>query len=78
MSNKGKDDKPDEKRAYRINEAVATYRLSRSTLYKLIAAGKLRSIKIGGRRTRSARFARITVDGGNNMNASRNQVGGRL
>jgi excisionase family DNA binding protein len=50
MSNKGKDDKPDEKRAYRINEAVATYRLSRSTLYKLIAAGKLRSIKIGGRR----------------------------
>jgi excisionase family DNA binding protein len=41
---------PDERRAYRVNEAVAVYRLSRSTLYKLIAAGKLRTIKIGGRR----------------------------
>jgi excisionase family DNA binding protein len=39
-----------EKRAYRINEAVAAYRLSRSTIYKLIAAGTLRTVKIGGRR----------------------------
>jgi excisionase family DNA binding protein len=42
--------KPDEKRAFRINEAVAAYRLSRSTIYKLIAAGTLRTVKIGGRR----------------------------
>ena len=40
----------DEKRAYRINEAVAAYRLSRSTLYKLMATGRLRAAKIGGRR----------------------------
>jgi excisionase family DNA binding protein len=40
----------EERRAYRINEAVATYRLSRTTLYKLIATGKLRAPKIGGRR----------------------------
>lgn len=39
-----------ERRAYRVNEAVVAYRLSRSTLYKLIAAGKLRTGKIGGRR----------------------------
>jgi excisionase family DNA binding protein len=42
--------KPDERRAYRINEAVAVYRLSRSTLYKLIATGKLHATKVGGRR----------------------------
>ena len=33
-----------------INEAVAVYRLSRSTLYKLIANGTLRTVKIAGRR----------------------------
>jgi excisionase family DNA binding protein len=42
--------KSDEKRAYRVNEAVAAYRLSRSTLYKLIAEGTLRTVKIAGRR----------------------------
>ena len=50
MSNETMTHRPDEKRAYRINEAVAAYRLSRSTLYKLIAAGTLRTVKIGGRR----------------------------
>jgi excisionase family DNA binding protein len=38
------------RRAYQINEAAAAYRLSRSTLYKLMAAGTLRSVKVGGRR----------------------------
>jgi excisionase family DNA binding protein len=38
------------RRAYQIDEAAAAYRLSRSTLYKLIAAGALRSVKVGGRR----------------------------
>jgi excisionase family DNA binding protein len=38
------------RRAYQINEATAAYRLSRSTLYKLMAVGKLRSVKVGGRR----------------------------
>ena len=36
------------RRAYQVNEAAC--RLSRSTLYKLIAAGTLRSVKVGGRR----------------------------
>jgi excisionase family DNA binding protein len=40
----------EEKRAFRINEAVAAYGLSRTTIYKLIAERKLRAAKIGGRR----------------------------
>lgn len=36
------------RRVYRIKEAVATYRLSRSTIYKMIAAGTLRTVKVGG------------------------------
>jgi excisionase family DNA binding protein len=39
-----------QRRVYLVDEAVAVCRLSRSTLYKLIAAGTLRSIKVGGRR----------------------------
>ena len=39
-----------EKRAYRVNEAVAAYRLSRSTLYKLMSEGTLRTVKVAGRR----------------------------
>jgi hypothetical protein len=42
-------DQAEEKRAYRVNEAVATYRLSRSTLYKPISDG-------GGKRRRKARL----------------------
>ncbi len=38
------------RRACQINEAVDTYRLSRSTLYKLMSSGTLRSVKVGGRR----------------------------
>jgi excisionase family DNA binding protein len=39
-----------ENRAFHVKEAAAVYRLSRSTLYKLMAAGTLRSVKLGGRR----------------------------
>jgi excisionase family DNA binding protein len=42
--------RPDEKLALRINDAVAISGLSRSTLYKLHADGKLRAVKVGGRR----------------------------
>jgi excisionase family DNA binding protein len=42
--------KPDEKRALRVKEAAVLYGLSRSTIYVLMDAGKLRSVKIGGRR----------------------------
>jgi excisionase family DNA binding protein len=42
--------RPEEKRALRINEASALYGISRSTIYKIMAAGTLRTVKIGGRR----------------------------
>ena len=42
--------KSDEKRALRINEAVTLYGISRSTIYKVMAEGTLRTVKIGGRR----------------------------
>jgi excisionase family DNA binding protein len=41
---------PDERRALRVDEAVAAYRIGRSTIYKLMAAGKLGTVKIGKRR----------------------------
>ncbi len=39
-----------EKLAFRVNEAVAVSGLSRSTLYELLKAGRLRAVKVGGRR----------------------------
>lgn len=44
------DNSPVEKRAYHVKEAAKAYGWSRSTLYKLMEAGTLRSVKIGGRR----------------------------
>ena len=41
---------PKERLAFRINDAAAAVGLSRSTLYKLIAANKLRTVKVAGRR----------------------------
>ena len=46
------------RRAYDINEAAAAFGLSRTTLYKLIGVGTLRSVKIGGRRLNSRRCDR--------------------
>ena len=42
--------RPDEKLALHVNDAAALSGLSRSTLYKLHADGKLRAVKVGGRR----------------------------
>jgi predicted DNA-binding transcriptional regulator AlpA len=39
-----------ERRALRVNEFCAAYGLSRSTAYKLMKTGKLRTVLIGGRR----------------------------
>lgn len=40
----------DTRPALRINDAAAMYGLSRSSVYKLLATGKIRSAVIGGRR----------------------------
>ncbi len=37
-----------EKITLRINEATAVSGLSRSTIYELLKAGKLRAVKVGG------------------------------
>jgi excisionase family DNA binding protein len=50
MTNKPSNLEIREKRALRINEASALYGISRSTIYKIMAAGTLRTVKIGGRR----------------------------
>jgi excisionase family DNA binding protein len=39
-----------EKLAYSINEAIALSSLSRTTLYKLIARGELKTVMVAGRR----------------------------
>ena len=38
------------KRAYRVLEACNDFGLGRSNIYKLIKDGKLRTVKVGGRR----------------------------
>jgi hypothetical protein len=54
----------EEKRALQVNETVAAYGYSRSTLYKLINSSKLRTIKIGKRRL-------IPIDAGRSASAGR-------
>jgi excisionase family DNA binding protein len=39
-----------ERRAFHVKEAAKVYGWSRSTLYKLMKAGTLRTVKVGGRR----------------------------
>jgi excisionase family DNA binding protein len=39
-----------EKRAFHVKEAARVYGWSRSTLYKMMNSGTLRTVKIGGRR----------------------------
>ena len=42
--------RPADKRAFHVKEAARIYGWSRSTLYKMMQDGTLRSIKVGGRR----------------------------
>ena len=41
---------PNERRAFRVNDAAATYGISRSTIYILMKEGRLATVKIAGRR----------------------------
>jgi excisionase family DNA binding protein len=49
MSGKSKE-ALDERRAFRVNDFCALYSISRSSAYKLMAEGKLRTVRVGGRR----------------------------
>jgi len=50
--------------AYSIDEASEITRLSRTTIYKLIAVGKLKTIKIGGCRRVSAKALHTLIEKG--------------
>jgi excisionase family DNA binding protein len=50
--------------AYRINDAVQISGLSRSTIYKLIAENRLRSVMVAGRRLILADALRELLQGG--------------
>jgi excisionase family DNA binding protein len=42
--------RPEDKLALRVNEAAVAAGISRSSIYKLMGEGKLRTTKVGGRR----------------------------
>ena len=52
------------KRALRINDYCAAYGLGRSTVYKLMKEGKLRTVLIGGRRLIPVEAAEALLSGG--------------
>ena len=64
MTNQSLDNKPVERRAYRVAEFCAAYGVSRSTVYKLQAEGKLRTVLIAGRRLVPVEAAEALLNGG--------------
>jgi excisionase family DNA binding protein len=55
---------PEERRAFRVQEFCKLYGLSRSSAYKLMAAGKLRTVLVGGRRLIPKEAAEALLNGG--------------
>jgi hypothetical protein len=55
---------PIERRAYRIDEYCAAYRISRSAYYNLVAAGKLKPICLAGRQLVTVEEAERAAAGG--------------
>lgn len=51
------------KLAYSISETCAATSLGRSTIYTLIAAGRLKTVRVGGRRVVDAESIRALVAG---------------
>jgi excisionase family DNA binding protein len=41
---------PPEPRTLRVHEATATYRIGKTKLFELMQQGKIKSVKVGGRR----------------------------
>lgn len=54
----------DQRRAFRVKDFCALYSVSRSTAHKLMAEGKLRSIRVGGRRLIPKECAEALLEGG--------------
>jgi len=55
---------PDARRVYQVLEAVAAYRISKSTIYKLMAGGALKTVKVGGRRLIPVEALEALIGGG--------------
>jgi excisionase family DNA binding protein len=55
---------PHERRAWRVNEFCEAHRISRSTVYKLIAQGKLETVCVAGRRLIPDESARALMQNG--------------
>jgi hypothetical protein len=55
---------PDIALAYRVNDAIKVSGLSRTSIYKLIGEGKLRSVLVAGRRLIPADALRDLLRGG--------------
>lgn len=53
----------DRPRAYGVKQFCRVFNVSRSTTYKLIAAGKLKSVRVAGRRLIPADGAEALLDG---------------
>lgn len=53
-----------EPRAYRVQDSCRAYGRSRSTAYNLMASGKLRSVRVAGRRLIPADAAEALLRGG--------------
>ena len=53
-----------ERLAYRVDEAAEALRVTPATLYRWIAAGKLKTVKIGGRRLVSAKVLNNLINRG--------------
>jgi excisionase family DNA binding protein len=52
-----------EKLAFSINEACAASSLGRTSIYSLIAAGRLKAVRVGGRTVIPANSLRALVEG---------------
>jgi len=50
--------------AYRVNDAAEAAGISKATLYRWIATGKLKTVKIGGVRLISARVLQALIEKG--------------
>jgi len=53
-----------DRRALRVNEFCAAYGISRSTVYKLQAQGKLKTVLVAGRRLIPVDAAEALLNGG--------------
>jgi excisionase family DNA binding protein len=54
---------PDDRLAYRVDEFCRVAGLSRSTIYKLMSEGRLRTVRVAGRRLIPADAARALLAG---------------